>query len=100
MHIHSTVNISQVKLYKEHLSDQPANQPNSSHIIEDWDKKYKVKYIVDFQWKRCRLEYLIHWKGYDGSEHMWEPLSNLSYVKEVLSDFILTHPNTLLWFLT
>ena len=54
------VNISQVKPYKECLPGQLANQPSPSHILEDQDKEYKVNYIVDSQWKGCRLEYLIH----------------------------------------
>ena len=60
MCIHPIINISWVKPYKECLPDQPANQPSPSHIMEDWDKKYEVNYIIDFQWKGCRLEYLIH----------------------------------------
>ena len=60
MHIYPIVNISQVKPYKEHLSGQLANQPGPSHIIKDWDKEYEVNYVIDFQWKGCRLEYLIH----------------------------------------
>ena len=60
MHIHPTVNISWVKPYKKCLPGQPANQPSPSHVTEDWDREYKVDYIVDFWWKGCRLEYLIH----------------------------------------
>ena len=47
MHIHSTINISWIKPYKECLPHQLANQPGPSHIIKDWDKEYKVDYIVD-----------------------------------------------------
>ena len=94
MWIHPMVNISWVKLYKEYLPGQLANQPGSSHIMEDWDE-YEVDYIVDSWWKGCRLEYLIHWKGYDNSKHTWEPLSNLSHAKKVISNFIHAHPNAL-----
>ena len=63
--------------------------------MENQDKEYKVDYIVNSWWKGCRLEYLIHWKDYDDSEHMWKALSNLTYAKKVTSDFACTHSNAL-----
>ena len=72
MYIHPVINISWIKPYKECLPGQPANQPSPSHIMEDWDKEYEVDYIFDSRWKGHRLKYLIHWKGYNNSEHMWE----------------------------
>ena len=62
--------------------------------MEDQDKEYEVDYVVDSWWKECRLEYLIHWKGYDDSKWTWESLSNLSHAKKVISDFICSYPNT------
>ena len=74
---------------------QLANQPSPSHVIGDQDEEYEVDYVVDFQRKGHRLEYLIHWKGYDDFKYTWEPLSNLSHTKEVISNFTHSHPNTL-----
>ena len=95
MQIHLVINISLVKPYKEHLPHQPANQPSPSHVTDDWNKEYEVDYIVNSHWKGCRLEYLIHCKGYDDSKCMWKPLSNLSHAKEMISNFIHAHSNTL-----
>ena len=63
--------------------------------MENQDKKYEVDYVVDSQWMGCRLEYLIHWKGYDNFECTWEPLSNLSHTGEAISDFTHAHLNAL-----
>ena len=95
MYIHLVINISWVKPYKECLPGQPANQPSPSYVMEDWDEEYEVDYIVDSQWKGCMLEYLIHWKGYDDFEHIWEPLSNLSHAKKAIFNFTCAHPKTL-----
>ena len=93
--IYPIITISWVKLYKECLPDQLANQPSPSYVTEDQDEEYKVDYIVDSQWKGCRLEYLIHWKGYDNFKHIWKSLSSLSYTKEALFNFTHAHPNAL-----
>ena len=38
------------------------------------------------------VEYLIHWKSYDDTHDTWEPLSNLSGMKQDLSAFDGGHP--------
>ena len=63
--------------------------------MKDQDKKYEVDYVVDSQRKGQRLEYLIHWKGYDNSELIWEHLSILTHAKEIISNFIHACPNAL-----
>ena len=34
-----------------------------------------------------KLEFLVHWKGYDDTHRTWEPKGNLSNAKEALNDF-------------
>ena len=34
-------------------------------MTEDRDNKWKVDYIMDSRLKKRKLEYFIHWKGYD-----------------------------------
>ena len=39
-----------------------------------------------------KLEFLIHWKGYDDTDRTWEPKSNLGNAKEALNDFYHANP--------
>ena len=41
--------------------------------------------------KNKKLEYLIHWRSYDDSDHMWEPKSNLGNAKDAIRDFHDSH---------
>ena len=73
------MNISQIKPYHQNL-----HQPRPVHVTEDRDNKWKVDHFVESCLKNRELEYLIHWKGYDDSDHMWEPKSNLGNVKDAI----------------
>ena len=64
------------------------------HMTKDRDNKWKVDYIVDSCLKRKKLEYLVHWKGYDNSDHTWEPKSNLRNAKDAIRDFHASHSST------
>ena len=61
------------------------------HMAKDQDNKWEVDYIVDSWLKRRKLEYLIHWKGYDDSDHIWESKSNLGNAKDTIQDFHKSH---------
>ena len=50
-----------------------------------------MDYIVDSHLKRRKLKYLVHWKGYDNSDCMWEPKSNLGNAKDGIYDFHSLH---------
>ena len=39
-----------------------------------------------------KLEFLVHWKGYDDTDQTWEPKSNLGNAKEALNDFHHANP--------
>ena len=57
-----------------------------------------MNYIIDSRLKRRKLEYLVHWKGYDDSDRMWEPKFNLGNAKDAIWDFHASHssaPHTL-----
>ena len=59
----------------------------TSALTEDRDNKWKVDYIVDTHLKKKKLEYLIHWKGYDDLDCTWEPKSNPGNVKDAICNF-------------
>ena len=87
MQIHPVVNISRVKPYRDHLEGQPSHQPGPVNVTKDRDNKWEVDRIIDSCYKNKKLEFLVHWKGYDDTDRTWEPKSNLSNAKEALDDF-------------
>jgi hypothetical protein len=44
----------------------------------DPQKEYEVETVLDCQYVRKQVKYLIKWKGYPQSENTWEPKGNLS----------------------
>jgi hypothetical protein len=41
------------------------------------EEQYKVEAIRSHQRNRCKLQYLIKWKGYPKSDNTWEPVDNV-----------------------
>ena len=94
LQIHSIVNISRVKPYLVPMEGQTLYHPGPVHMTKDRDNKWKVDHIVDSHLKNKKLKYLIHWRGYDDLDCMWEPKSNLGYVKDTICDFHESHSST------
>ena len=94
LQIHPVVNISQVKPYVGPMKGQTPYQPRPVHVTEDRDNKWEVDHIMDSHLKNKKLEYLIHWRGYDDSDCMWESKSNLGNVKDTIGDFHESLPST------
>ena len=92
--IHPVVNVSRVKSYLGPLPGQPVSHPGLIHVSEDRDKEYEVDAIIDSHIYKGKLQYLVHWKGYDKSERTWEPVSNLKNSPEIVEQFHKSHPST------
>ena len=73
------------------MEGQTSCWPGLVHATEDRDNKWEVDYIMDSHLKRRKLEYLVHWKGYDNLDCMWEPKSNLGNTKDAICDFHESH---------
>ena len=93
MKIHSVVNISRVKLYKERLPGQPLQKPGPVTVTEDCDVEYEVDYIVDSHWKGRQLEYLVHWSGFAEEDRTWELEGQLDNAHDVIIDFHWANPS-------
>ena len=91
LQIHPVVNVLQVKPYLGLMEGQNPYQLGLVHMTENRDNKWEVDHIVDSCLKNKKLEYLIHWKGYDNLDHMWEPKSNLRNTKDAIHDFHDSH---------
>ena len=92
MQIHPVVNVSQVKPYHDHLEGQPLHWPGPINVTENRDNEWEVDWIIDSRYKNKKLEFLVHWKGYDDTDRTWEPKSNLGNAKEALNDFYHANP--------
>ena len=53
-------------------------------VAIDDKTEYVVNHIVHHQGRPRHYQYLVRWAGYDESEDMWLPESELSNVPEVL----------------
>ena len=93
LRIHPVVNISRVKPYLGPLPGQPVSRPGPIHVTEDHDEEYEVDAIIDSRIYKGKLQYLVHWKGYDESERTWEPVSNLRNSPEIVEQFHASHPS-------
>ena len=92
MQIHPVVNVSRVKPYCDRLEGQPSHRPGPVNVTRDRDNKWEVDQIIDSQYKNKKLEFLVHWKGYDDMDRTWEPKRNLGNTKEALTDFYHANP--------
>ena len=68
LQIHPVVNISQVKPYLRPMEGQTSYHPRPVHVTKDRDNEWEVDHIVDSHLKNKKLEYLVHWRGYDNSD--------------------------------
>ena len=93
LRIHPVVNISRVKPYLGLLPGQPVSHPGPIHVTEDRNEEYEVDTIVDSRIYKGKLQYLVHWKGYDESKRTWEPVSNLRNSPEIVEQFHASHPS-------
>ena len=93
LRIHPVVNISRIKPYLGPLPGQPVSRPGPIHVTEDHDEEYEVDAIVDSCIYKGKLQYLVHWKGYDESERTWEPVSNLKNSPDIVEQFHKSHPS-------
>ncbi|KAH6555714.1 hypothetical protein KP509_1Z233700 [Ceratopteris richardii] len=76
MRIHPVFHVSMLEPY--HISPLRGERPSPSPPIETDDhEEFEVEHVLDSRISRGRLEYLIHWKGYDISDRNWEPVENL-----------------------
>ena len=91
LQIHPVVNVSQIKPYLGPMEGQTLYWPRLVHMTEDRDNEWKVDHIVDSCLKNKKLEYLVHWRGYDNLDCMWEPKSNLRNAKDAIHDFHGSH---------
>ena len=61
-------------------------------IEMDGMPEFEVNSILDSQFRRSKLHYLVDWVGYDASENSWEPAANLSNASLAVTTFHELYP--------
>ena len=65
-------------------------------VIIDGETEFKISEILDSKinkHRKCRLQYLVKWSGYEGTneETSWIPTSELEHAMESMVDFHLAN---------
>ncbi|KAH7300668.1 hypothetical protein KP509_24G073700 [Ceratopteris richardii] len=91
MRIHPVFHVSMLEPYQ--ISPLRGERPSPSPPIEiDDHEEFEVEHVLDSRISRGRLEYLIHWKGYDISDRTWEPAENLQRAPIKVREFHKKNP--------
>ncbi|KAH7439596.1 hypothetical protein KP509_04G068000 [Ceratopteris richardii] len=94
MRIHPVFHVSMLEPYQ--ISPLRGERPSPSPPIEiDDHEEFEVEHVLDSRISRGRLEYLIHWKGYDISDRTWEPAENLQRAPFKVQEFHKRNPTKL-----
>ncbi len=83
---HASLLTSYIKT-KEHSENIIRPPPD---MIEG-EVEYEVEAIRAHQYRRCKLQYLIKWKGYLESDNTWEPVNNVQ-VPQLIKKYHMMHP--------
>ncbi|KAH7447348.1 hypothetical protein KP509_01G102500 [Ceratopteris richardii] len=91
MRIHPVFHVSILEPYQ--ISPLRGERPSPSPPIEiDDHEEFEVKHVLNSRISRGRLEYLIHWKGYDISDCTWELTKNLQRAPIKVREFHKRNP--------
>jgi len=69
---------------KSKATKQPEEEDSKVPIVED-EGVYEVEKVLEKRFRKGRAEYFVKWKNYD--ETTWEPLKNLTNVKDLIDKF-------------
>ena len=65
--------------------------PGPEIVMDDGNVEFEVESILKHRIRKygrgSRLEYLIHWKGYQSDDDTWEPLRNLTNCPDIVRDY-------------
>jgi hypothetical protein len=87
MKVHDIFHIDLLSPYKETLSYRQ-NYVRPPPVMEENDEEYEIKNIQDARHhgRGCKLQYLVHWKGYPAADDSWVNHKDL-HAPELLKEF-------------
>ncbi len=65
-------------------------KPSASNVAAESSQDedvYEVERILEKRLVGKRVQYLVKWEGYGVEQATWEPVSNLSNVKNIVKEF-------------
>jgi len=83
--IHSVVNISRIRRYRDQVRGQKVTPPPPVEI--QGEMEYEVEKILSKRKRYGKVEYLVRWKGYTAEEDTWEKEGNLGNAREAVEDY-------------
>ena len=86
MKIHPVFHVSLLEPYKDSTIPGQLQAPPPP-IEVDGTEEFEVSEILDSRINRGKLEYLVHWQGYEVHERTWEPAANLENAPEMIAEF-------------
>ena len=86
MKIHPVFHVSLLELYKESIILGRLQAPPPPIEIVG-KEEFEVSKILDSRIKEKKLEYLVHWQGYEGNKSTLEPTANLINTPKMLHEF-------------
>ncbi len=80
--------------YHEMALHGPNYSRPTPELVND-QEEYKVEKILDSRWfgKRCKLQYLIKWKGYPDSDNKWVDKNDI-HASKVIREFKNQNPTS------
>ena len=92
MKVHPVFHVSLLEPYRESAFPGRIQGPPPSIEIENHEE-YEVDKVLDSRRKRGKLEYFVHWSGYDINERTWEDAENLANAPEKVHEFHQRYPH-------
>jgi len=91
--IHNTFHGSLLLPYHE-TKEHGRNFPEPAPDLIEGQPEWEVEEILDSRWYRCKLQYLIKWKGYSDAHNSWEPKEDVN-VPVLLTAFYKQNPGAI-----
>lgn len=91
MKVHPVFHVSLLEIYRESTFPGRVQCPPPCIEIENHEE-YEVEKVLDSRRKWGKLEYFVHWRGYDINERTWEPAENLVNAPQKVQEFHQRYP--------
>jgi hypothetical protein len=92
MKVHPVFHVSLLEPYRESFFPGRVQSPPPSIEIKNHEE-YEVEKVLDSRRRWGKLEYLVHWYGYDINERTWEPAENLTNAPQKVQEFHQRYPD-------
>ena len=92
MRIHPVFHVSLLEPVRPNDIPGRIQDPSPPIIIDDYEE-YEVEEVLDSRFRRRKLQYYVHWRGYPVSARTWEPCENLANAQDLVDEFHRAYPS-------